>query len=378
MSVRLFDENFIDPDVVSNADVSSEQAAFPAMNAYNKQRRSKVYRSNGYWKVISGENTIIFRETTAVDLTATITAGEYTSTTSFLAAVKSALEVPGASTYTVSVDTTSGKIKIASNGAGGGGILELIWSDPGSLDIAAMLGFDTVDSTGALTYTADALRIHTEEWFLWDMGISSNPTGFIVVGPRNRPIKISPSATIKLQGNETNTWASPSYETTVPYDDRVFLVMDAAGLHTEALRYWRFQIIDKDNPNLYIEIGAIFLGSFYSTTRGQAQFPFGSAMVDRSSTVLSEGGQTFSDIREKTQSFDLSWTGLTLVELERLVRIFDVLGTSVPMFVAFDPDSWFSSDATYYVRYVKFASEPSYQLISPNNFSLNMNLLEQL
>jgi hypothetical protein len=242
-----------------------------------------------------------------------------------------------------------------------------------------VLGFDeTVNLSGALTYTADDLRIHTSEWLLWDMGISSNPRALAIIGPRNSPIKISPSASVKLQGNETNVWTSPSYEQVLTYNDEVILLTSETGLHTEALRYWRLEIIDRDNPNLYVEIGSLFLGNFYSPTRGAVQFPFSSAPIDRSNTIFSEGGQTFSDIREKAQSFSLDWSALTYPEMEELLEVFDDFGTGIPFFMQLDPDGVFSSSANYYTRFVKFESEPGYTLVRPNFFETSWNMREEL
>ena len=114
MSLRFYNENFADSAIVSSFSASSEQAAFPASNMQNKQRRGKVWRSNGFWEVVAGSNTIVFRETTAVDLTATVDASEYGSSTAFFAALVTALNgAPSAgSTYTAVADATTGKIVI--------------------------------------------------------------------------------------------------------------------------------------------------------------------------------------------------------------------------------------------------------------------------
>ena len=378
--VRLTTTNYLDPQLVSNSYVSSAQAAFPVSNLYNAQRRSKVWRSNGHWEVTSANQTIVFRETAAgPDLTAFVGVGDYSSTAALCAAVKAALEIAGASTYTVSTDTSTKKLKIASNGGGGDGTFRLRWTEVAAAGFAAMTGFATdVDDTGALTYTADELKIHTDEWIKWDMGISTNPTAFILIGPRNAPIKISPSAVIKLQGNETNVWTAPSFDLTILHDDEVISLFSPGGLHTEALRYWRLQVIDPSNSNGYVEIGSLFLGIFFEPTRGAAVFPLGAQPVDRSTTMFSEGGQSFSDRRQKTERFQLSWQHLTIAEKEELDAVFDEFGTSDPLFVVLDPDLAFSTRVSKYTRYVKFEGDPQWSLETPGNFSYAMTLREEL
>lgn len=379
MSVRIFDSNFLSPDLVSNQTFSSEQSAFPVSNALNFQRRSKVWRTNGHWEITSSNNTIIFRESTGVDLTATVAEADYSSTDLLFAAIKTALEAAGSSVYTIGLDPTTLKNQLTSDGAGGGGIFEIDW--PNS-SMASVLGFNTFEEdTGALTYIADELKIHTDEWIQWDFGISTLPTAFALVGARNEPIKITPSATIKLQGNETNVWTSPTSELTIDYDDEVFCAVDATGLWSEALRYARLQITDQSNTNGFVEVGSIFLGSFFAGTRGKAQFPFRGEHVDRSRTVLSEGGQTFSDIREKTERFNIDWFGLTVAEKEEIDDLFLSLGTSNPFFVQFDGSTdplAFSGRKEKYVRYVKFERAPTYELVSPGNFSARMTFIEEL
>lgn len=373
---KFMTENYVDQEILANDDVSSEQAAFPVANAFNKKRRSKVWRSNGYWKVIDGENKIIFTEG-AGDLEAIIAPGEYNSTTSFMAAIDTAFTtaVGAAGSYTV-IQNSQLKFNITKTT----GTFVIKWTDADSADMAAMLGYDTAtDDTGLLSYTADVLKIHgmDGEWILFDMGISSNPDAFIMTGPRNRPLKLSPSGTFTLQGNETNNFTAPSYSEVLTHDDEVISVIREGGLHTNALRFWRIKFEDQ-NPLGYIEIGAFFLGQYFSPTRGRMQFPFEGQYVDRTVNVFSEGGQSFSDIFEQTEQFSTEWFGLTKEDQENITRIFRAYGTGNPFFMSFDTDEAFSSKYNRMLRFVKFASEPRYRLVSPNNFVATIDFLEQL
>jgi hypothetical protein len=201
--------NYLNLDILADHVFSSEQTSFPITNIYNTQRRSKVWRSsNGYFPVASGRNKIIFREEVGIDLEATVAPANYLTAATFSNAVKNALDNAGASTYTI-VQNSNLKFVITSNGVGGDGIFEIDWTHADSEDMASYLGFsDLLEDVGFLSYTADFLRIHAggddSEYILWDMGISTNPTAFILFGDRNKPIKISTDATIRLQGNPTN------------------------------------------------------------------------------------------------------------------------------------------------------------------------------
>lgn len=370
MSTRIMNQNYANLDTVANATVSSEQTSFPDDNLYNEQRRSKVWRSNGYWDIDGTNNTIVL-DAGSGDVTATVAVAKYTSTSTVFTALETALDaVGGGITFTLSQDASTNLITITPSSS-----VTMKWTQG---TMPAILGFDTaVDETDTV-FVADQLRLHTEEWIKWDFGLATSPKAFIVIGKRNAPIAVSPSATLKLQGSETDAWDSPTFETTIAYDDAVMKSINADGIHTDALRYWRFQIIDKDNANGYVELGTVYLGDLFQATRGAVQFPFNGTYIDRSTTAFSEGGQTFSDIKPKSEQFSIRWFGLTIAEKEQIDDIFDTFGTSKPFFIQLDKTPAFSSTDSYYLRYCKFSTAPSYSLVSPGVFGCNMALREEL
>jgi len=375
--LRVWDSNWADSSVAANIYYSSEKTTHPASNAYNLDRRARVWRSAGYWNIVSGSNTIVFRESVGVDLTATITVGEYATTADLLTEIKTQLEAVGASTYTVSLDTTTSKFKILSDLSGGGGIFQLIWTS--ATGFGTTIGFDTsADDTGAAFYIADLLRIHTEEFFIFDLGIASNPKAFALLWDRNIPTKFSATATVRLQGNTTNSWASPAYDQTVTVNDYIVALEDKNGLHTSGLRYWRVYMQDVDNPIGYLEIGAIYIGDSYSPTRGAAQFPFATQLQDRSTVVYSESGQTYTYKRPKYQTFDISWAALKKDELESLEDFANQVGTHDTFIISFDSLGAFSTVAETWIRAVKLDQMPEFSLVSPNNFQMVMRVREEL
>jgi hypothetical protein len=244
---------------------------------------------------------------------------------------------------------------------------------------ATVLGFSTAsDITDAtLTRTSDYLAINSEEYIEWDLGISSNPKGFALIGPRNMPLKLSPGGTYKLQGNHTSNWSSPAFEATLIYNDNALYVTDEDGLADDPLRFWRFYMQDQ-NPNGYLEVGAFMLGNYFNPTRGRAQFPLSITLTDSTEILFSEGGQSYADIKEKSAIYSVQWDGLKKEAIEELEDYFKVYGTGTPFFVALDSDAAFSSSAQRRVLFCKFAAEPDPTLISPNNWSMKMLFREEL
>jgi len=370
---RIFTTNFFDDDILALRQQSSEQTLFPVSNTLNELRRSKVWRSNGYFSITSSNNTIVFAEGGG-DGTATIAVAEYASRTTLYTAIKTALESIGASTYTISTDATTLKTKFVSDG--GGGTFEIRWPLSTMGDI---LGFDTsTDDTGSLSYLSDQLAIHEEEWIEMDFGVPDNPQAIALTGPRNGSIKITPSATIKIQGNDSLNWSSPQDSVTLTSDDSTIVSASTTGLFSTARRFARILVTDISNSQGFIELGAIFLGDMFSPTRGAIQFGFNNAGLDRSQVTISEGGQTFTDIRPKSESFNASWFGLTIAEKEILQEFWEDVGLSRPFFIQIDGTPAIASTVNFYTRYVKFNRPISFRAESPGNFSATTQFREEL
>lgn len=375
----VFNVNLLEEAVSKVA--SSAAAAYPASNVYNIERRRLTWRSAGYWNITSPANTIVFNEGGA-DLTATIAVAEYATDTAFLAAIQTALNgAPSKqNTYTVTRDTSTGKIKLTAVLAGTGTIFTIKWTS--ATGFGTVIGFDTsANDTGSLTYTADLLRIHTEEFFVFDLGVPGQPTGFAAVNDRNVPINISPTATVRLMGNPTNSWGSPAETFTITVRDFILAYVNQDGisaLQVSGYRYWKFQIIDNDNPDLYLELGAMALMSHAELVRGAPVFPMPSRDVDNTRVDYSEAGQSWVNKKPKTRLHALNWEALTNADFELLESIWEDYGLHNSFFVCFDPESAFSTDGLKRTRLVKFAEPPIGQLVAPGIWTYDWSLREEL
>lgn len=381
MGALVLAENYLNSIGSASRSVSSEDSDFPASNLYDDLPRSLTWRSAGYFEVTSANKVIRFEETASTPLTATIAESNYTSDSAFFTAVKAALDSAGASTYTVSRDSTTKKIKITSDGGGGGGVLNLLWTD-GATTAADLLGFDdAADDTGALTYTADNIRIHTSEYIEWDLGASSNPDVFVAIGKRSTGVNVSPTATLTLEGNTTNTWTSPQYSQSITFDENALVTLKTAtddGLHTSALRYWRLTIVDKANANGFVEIAGLYLGEYYSPSTGRAQFPFSADTIDYSKLSRTDKGSVYATRNERVEAFGINWRFLTTTEKEIFDAIYKDVGQSKPFFVIPDSETAFSSDVNYLTKYCRFDGAPSSTLERPNSWSASWRVAEEV
>jgi hypothetical protein len=382
MGVIVFDNLLTDQETLANSDYSSQATGYPVTNAYDINRRRKKWRSANNFEIVSGDNTLVFREQVGVDITATITAGSYASDALFFAAVKTALEDVGVATYTVSRDSVTKRIEIASNLGGGAAVFQLILTDANSADMAGILGFDTAANlTGASSYEADLLRVHTSEWIEWDFGIPVNPSAFVALTARNSVLQISPTATVRLQGNWTNTWTPAAETFTLTYKDFILAQVNETGIAqsvTAGYRFWRMQIIDRDNPDLFVELGISSLWQSIDVTRGCPVFPFDVPNQDRTVVAFSEAGQTFAARRDNTNTFGLNWQALDVATVEAFQNFFERVGTHTSFMIAMDNEEAFSTDSDKWIRIVKFDRDMVNSLVRPGIWESRWLLREEL
>lgn len=376
-TVRIFDNNFIDAAVLANYNTSSENTAFPVENTFFGERRRKVWRSNGYFNVTASNNTIIFRDYTGVDITATIATAEYTSASTFMTAVQAALTAVGGSVYTVT-QSSNFKFVITSTLAGVS-LFELRFDNALAYGAADLLGFERVAMTGLASYTSDVIIINSGEWILLDMGISSNPTQLVIIGSnRNKPLKFSPTAVVTLEANPTDNFTAPVYSQVITGSDYILAHMTTTGIFVNPMRYWRIKMQDQ-NPNGYLEIGSLYLGTHYEPIRGAAQFPLSQEKQDKSIITISEGGVPYADERDKTQSFTLTWNLLTTAEKENIEFLYEQkFGLSTPFFMSLDTNQVFSVNNLSMIKYVRFLEDPVFNLTSPNLWDCSMKVREEL
>jgi hypothetical protein len=215
------------------------------------------------------------------------------------------------------------------------------------------------------------------EWIGGDFGMTAIPKALAITGPRNKPLKLTPAATITLQLNSVNTWTSPAFSQTVPWDEKTLLLANTAGLGT-GYRYWRLSIADAANPYGYVELGITYLGDLWTPSRGAITFPLKVQNIDPSAITISEGGSTFADPRQQTAKISFDIEKLTTAEKEELEAIYQTFGQSIPFFISLDPGAVFGSSANYHCRYVKFSADPEATFVSPNNWTMRVELREEV
>ncbi len=131
-------------------------------------------------------------------------------------------------------------------------------------------------------------------------------------------------------------------------------------------QYWRLTIADAGNPDGYVRIGRMYLGTYISPTYNYKDRQ--ETYKDPSDKAISTGGQDSAD--EETHYSELSYTFLVLTADKATFKaIFDEVGTSKAYFVCEDPTS--AATTTYYVQNLE---DWQFSYIDPGKEWLTMSL----
>lgn len=233
---------------------SSEQPAFPVARVRDS-RRSKTWRSLDGFVIQLGVNDVLdFND--GSDRAATITPGNYLTGAALATEVDTQMDAVSGTTFT---DTYTGADKFSVVEDSGAVPVTLKWATGANAarSIGATLGFDTSadDVSGApASFLSDNAVQKSVASVVVDLGSAQAVEAAVAL-----ETGVSGSGALKVQGNATSDFSSPSFETTLvagdPRDTSKYLDFFAA----ETYRYWRFLWDDADDPD-FSEAGVLFLG----------------------------------------------------------------------------------------------------------------------
>lgn len=329
---RILDYNYVFAGGTTLT-ASSEDASFPVENIAHFHR-SKRWHSSGTFVVDSTNNKINFKDSGGgAELTGTIASGTYTPTT-LAAAIDAALEAAGGANYTVAYSESTGKWTITSDGA----FLSILWltGTNTATSIGSTIGFDvSADSTGAVTYTGANIAIHTEESVVFDLGATEPINSFAILFDRYLGSELTSNAVLKLQGNASNSWASPSVDVTLSIDSNWDVVTHFFSSN-QSYRYWRVKIVDPKNPNFYVSLPTVFLSLATQLTQ-QPQMGLALSRRDLSRSVRTPYGHKYSDTYPILRAIRFAYANLSEADLQTLELIYERVGSVTPIMVCMDP-----------------------------------------
>ena len=175
--------------------------------------------------------------------------------------------------------------------------------------------------------------------------------------------------TLKLQGNSSDSWSSPAFETSLTHNSGI-IYKDFAK---ETYRYWRIQIIDASNSDGYIEIGRAWIGENFTTPAISPTVSH--SRMSSSVKSISISGQSYMDTRYFYSTISVSFPKITHTEKANLITQFETIDIGKPFFVTFD-ESKIDLD-TYYVTFD--VNQLAFEILrNPNYYRGAMSFIEEV
>lgn len=169
------------------------------------------------------------------------------------------------------------------------------------------------------------------QWIKIDAGSGNTITAnSVAIAGHN----LTASATIKIQANATDAWGGPSIDETVTWDADI---MTKLFTNSTGYRFWRFYFDDDSNPDGYIEIGRLFLGT-------RLQMPKIEPGVDipyRTTSIVSTSisGESYGDYGVRYRAPGFRFPFLTDAERSSVISMWNEVDRVKPIFLLIWEDS---------------------------------------
>jgi hypothetical protein len=189
------------------------------------------------------------------------------------------------------------------------------------------------------TYTFRTSSLGAPDYIKWDLGAAQYVSCFILWNHNIRA-----GATIRLQGNATDSWGgTPAYDAAVTWNEDSLVHVLASAV---SLRWWRFIVTDAGNPDGYIEAGYRFLGTYFQP--GESNATRVPSLIDPSEIAFSRGGQLTAAQLDGYDQMSYAFDAVSAADQATMKTMYRTLGMNRPFFII--EDSNFPTTTVYYVR----------------------------
>ena len=135
-------------------------------------------------------------------------------------------------------------------------------------------------------------------------------------------------ATIKIEGNATDSWGSPSFTKTLTYREDV-IVEEIAPVASYA--FWRIYVADGSNPDGYIEIGTVYIGNALEMP---GMTPSQSITWNTLSEVeFSQSNQPYGDSKVDFDTFEVETPAISNAERKLIRTMHRTVKNITPVFI---------------------------------------------
>lgn len=364
--LRVMNNNFMSDGFT----YSSQTAAFPGSNSYNTSR-SKVWKAAGNFEIDSSNNKIYINDGT--NKTITLTSASYGTGALLAAHIQTQLNA-SSSNWTCSYNSST-TFKFTVSRSSGTAVLRKSQTSGASWNTIGFVGTSDISTS---PFVADEQRNHTHEWLKCDLGVPQLATFVGIISGVDEVFSLSDTATVKLQANNIDDWASPPLDITLTIDDygcMHFLDDDT----TATYRYWRIKIIDRLNyvGPTGVKLAYVYVGNHTTITLSNVSVGIRKELTDPSNVLQSEGGSLFFETRPRYLTINGAQVQLLSGSEQReLEQLFYDLGKRTPFFISLDPGLAISDSLGELTRFVVMSSSPTLQHILRDYYSFSFEMRE--
>jgi hypothetical protein len=360
--VRFCENNYVSLD--SMIAYSSQKSGFPASNILNINRSQKWVSNRNF--TIGPNNKFIYINDGS-DIDVELTEGNYQVDDLLLHIINrlNTLSNNWSGIYYYS----TGIFNLSNTGT-----VTMRFSEQTSSTWNTLGYLLTTDQSG-ISFDSQAPRIHSEEFFIFDFGVS-RPVDFVaLIGPATRGLGLSMNATITLEASNLSFFSSPALSVTVPIEGNgAFRFLDDVY---STYRYWKIKIEDPMNTTGEVSFSNLYLGDYETVEQTNISFGIEENEVDLTTQTVAESGRVFFDIGNRYTSFNnLSIGIMDLEEKEKIMRMWKKNGAAMPFYISLDPKEQITNDLGSLTRFVYFSGQPIFNHIIYKLWSASFALRE--
>jgi hypothetical protein len=138
---------------------------------------------------------------------------------------------------------------------------------------------------------------------------------------------LTSSAVIKIQGNDSNVWTSPSLDLTLTYADYIMIESFTEATYS----YWRISLTDPDNPDGFIRLGGAYLGDFIQMPGMKIDQQINDETTTKSDYSTSR--QLYADIGIDFKDFTVNFPYITKSQRDSIRTMWSTVGLHSPVIV---------------------------------------------
>lgn len=209
---------------------------------------------------------------------------------------------------------------------------------------------------------------------VFDMLTTEAINSVVILWPKERGIRLTGGANIRIQANATNVWTSPAVDQALIIDNEY---STASHFFTtdQNYRYWRLYIDDPTNPDGYVEVGMVWLGTSLAIENAQNGFKF--TKSDTTKVDKNDFGHRYYDEYPIMNSVEFDYKYLDYTTIKILETAFQLNGTKKPVIIVLDEtDTVFDKD--HFLLYGNMSNQFGMSHVRYNIFNQDGIRVEEL